>query len=174
MTRICSLATAIVLCVACSTASAIWEVYDKGAWPKNWPKALEPLRERSGSIRGSELDLVIHRIPFTKREEFESTWPHLLKVKTKGAPLILVRSPGSHWSFGETKAGVLIHCPPGGDEPKEPAGPVPGQDNFILKWLNTTYIELIVDGEIIDLNRIRLPEDTPIIDQRFNNAQKTD
>ena len=30
-------------------------------------------------------------------------------------------------------------------------------------------IELIVDGDIVDLNRIPLPTDTPIIDKRFNN-----
>jgi hypothetical protein len=27
--------------------------------------------------------------------------------------------------------------------------------------------ELIVDGQIVDLNRIALPPDTPIVDQRF-------
>ena len=33
--------------------------------------------------------------------------------------------------------------------------------------MNTTYIELVVDGDIVDLNRIPLPADTPIIDERF-------
>ena len=33
----------------------------------------------------------------------------------------------------------------------------------------TITIELIVDGEIVDLNRIPLPPDTPIIDERFND-----
>ena len=37
--------------------------------------------------------------------------------------------------------------------------------------MNTTFIELTVDGNIVDLNRIALPEDTPIIDERFNDAQ---
>jgi hypothetical protein len=31
----------------------------------------------------------------------------------------------------------------------------------------TSYIELVVDGRIVDLNRIPLPVDTPIIDERF-------
>jgi len=35
----------------------------------------------------------------------------------------------------------------------------------------TNYIELIVDGNIVDLNRIHLPADTPIIDERFKDAQ---
>lgn len=33
----------------------------------------------------------------------------------------------------------------------------------------TTYIELVVDGLVVDLNRIQLPPDTPIIDERFNS-----
>jgi len=36
----------------------------------------------------------------------------------------------------------------------------------------TTYIELVVDGQIVDLNRIPLPVDTPIIDERFKDGQK--
>jgi hypothetical protein len=30
-----------------------------------------------------------------------------------------------------------------------------------------TYLDLIVDGKVVDLNRIPLPADTPIIDKRF-------
>ena len=37
-------------------------------------------------------------------------------------------------------------------------------------WEKTIYIELIVDGEIIDLHRIPLPADPPIIDERFKDA----
>ena len=117
------------------------------------------------------MDLVIHHIPFTKREEFEAAWPQLLKVKTKGAPIILVRSPGTHWHFGKTKAGVLLHCPPGGVDPAEPRGPKSGFDGRREQWLWTTHIELVVDGEIVDLNRIRLPANTPIIDERFKDDE---
>jgi hypothetical protein len=31
-------------------------------------------------------------------------------------------------------------------------------------------IELVVDGDIVDLNRIGLPMDTPIIDKRFKDV----
>ena len=34
------------------------------------------------------------------------------------------------------------------------------------------FIELVVDGNIVDLNRIPLPADTPIIDERFKDGQK--
>jgi hypothetical protein len=32
------------------------------------------------------------------------------------------------------------------------------------------YIELIVDGDVVDLNRIPLPPDTPVIDERFQDG----
>ena len=167
MARIGSFIAALVVLAVSSTASADWQVHGTGTWPQTWPKSLEPLRKHSSSIRGGLLDLVIHHIPFTKRDQFEAAWPQLLKVKTKGAPVILVRSPGTHWHFGETKAGVLVHCPPGGGEPKESTGPIPSFDGVRERWMNTTYIELVVDGDIVDLNRISLPADTPIIDERF-------
>ncbi len=36
--------------------------------------------------------------------------------------------------------------------------------------MNTTCIELVVGGKIVDLNRIPLPADTPIIDERFERG----
>jgi hypothetical protein len=33
-------------------------------------------------------------------------------------------------------------------------------------------MELVVDGKIIDLNRIALPADTPIIDKRWPTAKE--
>jgi hypothetical protein len=117
------------------------------------------------------MDLVIHHIPFTERDDFEAAWPQLLKVKTKGAPIVLVRSPGEHWHFGKAKAGVLIHCPPGGVDPDEPRLPKPEFEGRRGQWLWTTHIELVVDGKIVDLNRIRLPAGTPIIDERFKDEE---
>jgi hypothetical protein len=38
------------------------------------------------------------------------------------------------------------------------------------KWSNTTFIELAVDGEIVGLNCIPLPEDCPIGDERFKDG----
>ena len=37
-------------------------------------------------------------------------------------------------------------------------------------WMYTTFIELIVDGNVVDLNRIPLPADTQIIDERFRTV----
>ena len=43
-----------------------------------------------------------------------------------------------------------------------------GAGRFRL-WRARTEIDLIVDGKVVDLNRIALPADTPIIDRRFQN-----
>jgi hypothetical protein len=170
MKRTTAFLAAIAFC-AVGSAYALYSVSDKGTWPENWPKELEPLRKQSRSLEGP---LVPHRhyeIPFTKREEFESAWPYILKVKSKGAPIILVSGPKT--DFFEVKpAGVLIHSPPTGtDKRANPETAIPGVTNVRERWMNTTYIELVVDGDIVDLNRIPLPADTPIIDERFKKGQ---
>jgi len=132
---------------AVGSAYALYEVSDRGEWPKSRPKELEPLRKQARTLVGP---LVLHRhyaIPFTKREDFESAWPHILKVKSKGAHLRLMRGP--NFFLGGHKAGVVVHSPPAGQE-------------------DPTTIDLVVDGNIVDLNRIPLPADSPIVDDRFN------
>jgi hypothetical protein len=112
-----------------------------------------------------------YEIPFTNREQFESAWPHILKIKSKGAPVILVRGPNTRLGT-RINAGVLIHSPPRqkGDRVM-PEAPLPGQTNRSETWLYTTFIELAVDGDIVNLNRIPLPADTPLIDERFKDGQ---
>jgi hypothetical protein len=139
----------IAFCVLCSAAYAIYGVNNEGTWPKSWPKELEPLRKQSKTFVGPEAPEIHYQIPFAKREEFESAWPYILKVKGKGVPLKLLRGP--HTWLGTVNAGVCIHCPPAGSD----------------EQINPDAIDLIVDGQIVDLNRIPLPPDTPIIDARF-------
>jgi hypothetical protein len=174
MIRTRILVAAIALSAVCAVATAEWAVFDKGAWPETWPKALEPLRKQSRSIRGGGgvYDLSIHHIPFKDRDAFDAAWPELLKVKTKGAPLVLLRSPNTHWYFGKMTAGVLIHTPSPEMKIKEPAQPFEPTGDVVTRWWHTIYIELVVDGEIVDLNRIPLPPDTPIIDERFKPDPK--
>ncbi|HMF19127.1 MAG TPA: hypothetical protein VKE98_18095 [Gemmataceae bacterium] len=138
---------AIAFCTACSAVVAEYVIYDRGTWPKSWPKELEPLRKQARTFDGSVPGDLHYVIPFTKREDFESSWPHLLKVKSKGAPIILVRGPRTDF-FNVGPAGVVIQSP-----------------------LSGTYIELVVDGKIVDLNRIPLPADTSIIDERFKDGK---
>ena len=65
----------------------------------------------------------------------------------------------------ESNPGVCIHTPPEGE------APIADAKKAVGRWEKTIYIELIVDSEIVDLNRIRLPPDTPIIDERFKDGK---
>jgi hypothetical protein len=166
MKRILALLAAIIFCAA-GSAYALYEVYDHGAWPKSWPKELEPLRKQARTLVGPEVAHRHYQIPFTKREEFEAAWPHFLKVKTKGAPIILVRGPKTDF-FEIIPAGILIRSPPeDADKGTDPVELIPGQSDPRTTWMNATFFELAVDGKIVDLNRIAIPADTPIIDERF-------
>ena len=156
MKRPIALLAAMILGAACC-AYAEYGIEDRGTWPESWPKELDSLRKQSRTLDGPLPGVLHYQIPFAKREEFESAWPHLLKVKSKGAPIILLRSP--YTRLGRIDAGVFIHTPL--------AGAVDPAD-----LQRCIYIELIVDGKVVDLNRIPLPADTPIIDQRFKEEKK--
>lgn len=239
------LVASIVLCTVCSVF-AIWHVADEGMWPTSWPKELEPLRKQSRTLVNSAQ--AIYEIPFAKREEFEAAWPHILGLKSKQAPLILLSGSDEKLS-GTIKASVRILSPrtgslvtpegtlnpvtvetavlpllvnpestfyppgwkaaeaeasvPGGkvlkigppwpDYIKSESGALPEYvfyDNgkwapydpnakreplkdWVIQSLKVKRaridIELVVDGNIVDLNRISLPADTPIIDKRFKD-----
>lgn len=159
MHRTITILAVVLLCLACPL-HAEYSVLDSGAWPDSWPEELEPLREQSRTLEGPLLPSLHYAIPFTERAEFEAAWPHLLEVTTPGAPIVLRRGP-SFWLGDESNAGVCIHTPPVGE-----ALPSDAKDVADF-WQQTIFIELIVDGEIVDLNRIQLPRDTLIIDERF-------
>ena len=163
MTQILTPLTTIVFFAFVCPLYADYTVWNTWTWPDNWQKDLEPLRKQSRTFEGPKQPLLAYAIPFIERDEFESSWPHVLKIKSKGAPIVLRRSP-SFWLSGKSP-GVCIHTPPKGEAPI-----VDGKDAK-GNWEQTIYIELIVDGEIIDLNRIQLPPDTPIIDERFKESK---
>ena len=152
-------AAAIVLCAA-GSVYAISFGGPGGEWPKTWPKELEPLRKTAWTwehgFGGTSFD-----IPFATREEFEAAWPHILTLKAKDARIYLLR--GSHIRVGEGKsAGVRVVPPRKVTLAEAEKLPV----NIV------TSIWLVVDGEIVDLNRIALPADTTIIDERFKDEEK--
>ena len=122
-----------------------------GTWPKSWPKELESLRKQASTWVGGEVLYTAHEIPFVDREKFEAAWTHILRVKSKGASITLMNGPG-YYGRSSITAGVMI---------------LPPLDNVTAGELATTRIVLLVDGKILDLNRIRIPADTPIVDQRF-------
>ncbi len=152
MKRLTALPVA-VLCCAASLMYADYKTVERGEWPKSWPRELEPLRKKSRTLVGNEEPNRHYAMRFTNRDEFESAWPHILKVKCKGAPLRLVRG-ANFYLGGDCKAGVVVQCPPRGQSDEAAA------------------LALVVDGEIVDLNRIPLPADTPIIDERFQERPK--
>lgn len=169
MKRIIVFLAAIALC-AVGPVSAMYSIANRGTWPKSWPKELETLRKQSRTLVGPLHPQSTYEIPFTRREDFESVWPHLLKVKSKGAPVILVRGPYTFLG-ANIKAGVVVHSPPvQTDTRTNPETPIPAQSNPRTTWMQTNFIELIVDGDIVDLNRIPLPADTPLIDERFKDG----
>jgi len=153
------------LFLATSLCFADYSVSDKGLWPETWPKELEVLRKGARTLVGPMLENRHYAVPFTDREQFEKLWPHLLSVKTPDAPVILVKGP-NFFLGKEAKAGVVVHTPPIGQNknPRTPEAPI-NSSNVHERWMYTTYIELIVDGNIVDLNRIPLAR--VVVDERF-------
>ena len=219
-----------VLALAVVTASliasvcfAMYSVADRGMWPDSWPKPLDRLRAQARTLAHGQH--TVYEIPFAKRAEFESAWPHILTVASDHAPLVLLSSPDK-WLGDSIAAGVRIRCPPTGqlvtfqgtkisiylpgsesaiadgkflkvgppwpDDIKSQSGALPeyviidngkwrafdrkdfGGPNERTILRARTEIELIVDGDIVDLNRIPLPADAPIIDKRFRIAMAPD
>ena len=72
------------------------------------------------------------------------------------------RSAGTEPPSAPTRAAAVqppaAAAPPATERKTPPAGPSTG-----------IRIVLVVDGNIVDLNRIRLPADTPIIDEQFTD-----
>ncbi len=167
MKRKSAFVAAIALC-AVSSVHAEYSVTEKGTWPQSWPKELEPLRKQARTYEGPLAPDQHYGINFSTREEFESAWPHILKVKSKGASVRLVRGP--NFFLGRNSAGVVVHSPALGqaDDPATPEAP--GAAKVRTRGLHETYIELVVDGQLVDLNRIPLPPNTPIDDARFKDG----
>lgn len=173
MTKTIASIAALALLAVGSTAYALYSVADTGKWPKSWPSELETLRNQSHTFIGPHFDYQHFAMRFTDREQFETAWPHIMEVKSKGAPIYLMKGP--NFFPGKNQAGVIIHCPPEGQwkNPKTPEAPIEGYpEESRSRWRNTNYIELIVDGAIVDLNRIPLPSNTPIVDERFKDGTR--
>ena len=150
-----------VVLFGASIVRADYVVTDQGVWPTSWPEDLEGLRKQSQSFEGPFLPQYHHAIAFFKREDFEKAWQSILKVKTPGSPILLRRGK-SFWFDAQVPAGVCVHMP---IEAEGRSGAGTGLID------SSITIELIVDGKVIDLNRIPLPPDTPIIDERFKDKR---
>jgi hypothetical protein len=49
--------------------------------------------------------------------------------------------------------------------------PLPGVTDLRERWLYTTFVGLVIDGAMLDMNHIPLPADSPIVDERFDRSQ---
>jgi hypothetical protein len=229
--RVSVLTLGIAAVVLWSTvALGLVSVADRGNWPGDWPKELEPLRERSKTIGvATGLQQNIYQIPFDDQADFEKLWPVLLQLKSKGGTLTLYRvgtETADGWpGASNEKPYVRIYAPTNGHVggPETPdmrslqraeelvgegralrAGPPWPKDLYDqqgnlpeyvtseqtdggkMKWVPASLggprlgfinraridLQLVVDGEVIDLNRIPLPPGTPIIDRRWDKPGK--
>jgi hypothetical protein len=199
------------------TALPYGVVYPSGNWPENWPKELEPFRERAQTVGyGVTVETEYYIIEFRTREEFETIWPALLRLKSKGAPLRLKTADKPSTDPNDPRVAherphVQIICPmrdkgryqllldgtyrhigPWAADLQMPNGILPERvvkrkkDGKWVVWekeyplidlvTGTDYegpaqqarvqLTLYVDGDVIDLNRIRIPDNTPIEDNR--------
>ena len=202
---------------------ALVRIEAEGRWPNSWPKELDPLRKQAQTVGVAHgIQENVYVIPFKNQEDFEKAWPHILKVKSKGAPLILEKDTYKYHVSG-TKAlpGVMILAPSQGfvGNARSPqaknyvemakqvtegtrlhaSAPWPKSilsdkgvlpeyvthttdSNGKMQWVDAKQFDkkeawsrsrarvdiiLITDGKIVDLNRIIIPANTPIIDNRF-------
>ena len=190
----------LVVSMTCGVCHAVVTTIERGTWPESWPKELEPYRRQAKTVEVAHgIQETVYQVPFDSREEFEKAWPHVLKLKSKGAPLILQKTPSTYHVSGSTMpAGVRILWPSGGtaglpdgtqlharapwpESIKSASGELPeyvvaeggkwvaftgGQRKGFLRRARVDVV-LVVDGRVVDLNRIQLPGGTPILDRRF-------
>lgn len=173
MRRTAGIVVTLLMGVVAAQLFADVSVVNIGLWPESWPQELEPLREKSRTIEGPLGGFLHYEIPFTDRDAFESAWSHLLKVRSPESRIVLIRSPyeGTGATKGSSmKAGVLISSYPfAGSTAVQATADAPAKDSE-PKSTNTTTVVLVVDGEVVNLNRIPLPPNTYIEDQRFNDS----
>jgi hypothetical protein len=105
----------LVLC-SVGSAYAIFEIAEEGQWPKTWPKELEPFRKQSCTV--IHASTAIYEIPFSKREEFESAWPHIAAPIPMVTNVIIPRHPaspgGHHNPPSESSPRKDLACSPEG------------------------------------------------------------
>lgn len=177
MKRFAGILAPLAFVIVASHLHADVTIENKGRWPDTWPKELDSLRETSRTIEGPLAGFLRYEIPFSERDTFESAWSHLLKVRNPESPIILIRSPytGTGVTKGNSmKPGVLISSFPFASSTADTATSDVPAKTATPKSANTTFFVLVVDGEVVDLNRIPLPENTYIQDDRFNDSGITE
>jgi hypothetical protein len=107
----------VVVAVPSAVVLATTAIIASGNWPDSWPPQLNGLRSRATTLYvGWGNQETVYEIPFSTRQEFEAAWPHLLSLRSQGAPIIVQPGPSQYYfRTGPTvKAGVLVLWPLGG------------------------------------------------------------
>jgi len=161
-------AQARTIMIAAGNQENVYEIRfeNREEFEKLWPIILK-LKDKKAPLRLSSIEKPI------KGRLFNSDKP-VVRVFSHVYPAWPQRRSGD-WK--------LRPAPPWPDSVKSPTGelpeyvamsedrstwiPVEEEKPMGFMYRARTEIELVVDGTIIDLNRILLPPDTPIIDRRF-------
>lgn len=188
---------AVVISIACATASfARVEVHKGGLWPESWPKELDSCRESAttfDSMRDTVHQIPFETREafesawphFLKLREKgtrlilqKSPSQFVLSSMPAG---VRVLCPATNVRITLKDGTELAVAPPWPDSIKSTAGELPAyvdikdgqwvahgeKSDSQLQHRVRLDIVLVVDGQIVDLNRIQLPADTLIVDRRF-------
>jgi hypothetical protein len=171
--------------IAAGNSENVYEIRfeDREEFEKIWPTILN-LKSKEGTLKLSSIEK-----PFDEKVSWFRQ--HFSQAK----PIVRIRGPvHPAWPITFRGGMKLVPGPPWPESAKWATGELPeyvtySQDRTtwvpyladpnttwlqyladpnrpVSKWRARIDIELVVDGKIIDLNRIRLPADTPIIDKR--------
>lgn len=195
--RIPSVFLTVVVMLCAATSLALMIVAEYGKWPDTWPEELEAYRKQAKTYEFmSGTTQTAYQIPFRRRKDFEKAWPSIVSLKSKRAPLILEKSPYKPFKLtagvrilspptdllcGSPDGKYVSPGPPWPESIESASGELPEYvrveggkwvpaDADLAKGLQVRArqdIVLVCDGDIVDLNRIPLPPNTPIIDRRF-------
>jgi hypothetical protein len=134
-----------------------------GTWPHSWPEELEQVRKQSTSYGPPPFATpMFYHIPFHERGQFEEVWPGIAELCQKAVEVKLLDAPECcpAPATKEQSSGFRV-------APIAPATVLIIEDEKAQPDANKEItIILFVDGEIIDVNRIRFPSGVAIHDER--------
>jgi hypothetical protein len=163
-------AQARTIMIAAGNQENVYEIRfeNREEFEKLWPIILK-LKDKKAPLRLSSIEKSVKKgVLFNSDKPVVRIFSHVYPA----------------WPQHRAGGNKLIPAPPWPDSIKSPTGELPeyvaisedgstwipvNKEERPLGFMSRarTEIELVVDGKIIDLNRILLPPDTPIIDRRF-------
>jgi hypothetical protein len=154
---------ALILGLAAGIAPAAISYSAYGHWPPDWPKELDAWRGCATTFAyAPSNEAGLYTVSFRDNEAFENGWPALLTVERKAdAALIFVSEP-----LHDEVHTQLTRKPRGTPTVQITAHWRPGEEGKPRHRQVIHRIRLFVDGKVVDLNRIRIPDGLRIEDRR--------